>query len=92
MTLYFYHTGMVAFAAADFNAYPKFNSYGIVLVSISVVADAFLPNVQERVFDQGSSRPEATFYTNTMALVIMTCMMLWTGDLQVSYVSRIILS
>ena len=31
---------------------------GIILVSVSVVADAFLPNFQERVFDQGSSRNE----------------------------------
>ena len=49
----FLSIGMIFFAAADFTTYPEYNSYGIVLVSISVVADAFLPNVQERVFEQG---------------------------------------
>ena len=51
----FISLGMIFFAAADFTTYPEFNSYGIILVSISVVADAFLPNVQERVFEQGIS-------------------------------------
>ena len=36
----------------------EIHTVGIILVSVSVVADAFLPNFQERVFDQGSSRNE----------------------------------
>lgn len=60
---------------------------GIVLVCISVFADAFLPNFQERVFDHGSSRIEVTYFTNVLTLVAMTIGFLTSGDLQeaVSY-------
>lgn len=60
---------------------------GILLVCLSVVADAFLPNFQERVFDQGSSRLEVTFYTNILCLIGMTIAFSGTGDIQeaVSY-------
>eukprot|EP01040_Poterioochromonas_malhamensis_P013805 gene13805-15225_t len=79
--------GMVLFAAADFQVYPNFDFIGILLVCISVVADAFLPNFQERVFDQGSSRLEVTFYTNILCLIFMTIAFSSSGDLQeaVSY-------
>ena len=46
--------GMVLFAVADFNVSPNFNFLGLFLVCGSVVADAFLPNFQERLFEQGS--------------------------------------
>ncbi len=54
---------------------------GITLVSISVFADAFLPNFQERVFDEGSSRIEVTFYTNILCLIAMTMAFTVSGDL-----------
>jgi adenosine 3'-phospho 5'-phosphosulfate transporter B3 len=46
-----------------------------------VIADAFLPNFQERVFDQGSSRIEVTFFTNILCLGAMTGAFTITGDL-----------
>jgi solute carrier family 35 (adenosine 3'-phospho 5'-phosphosulfate transporter), member B3 len=54
---------------------------GIILVCISVVADAFLPNFQERVFEQGSSRIEVTYYTNILCLTFMTIAFTLTGDI-----------
>ncbi|RYH04670.1 hypothetical protein EON65_46850 [archaeon] len=58
---------------------------GIVFVVVSVVADAFLPNFQERVFDQGSSRLEVTFYTNILCLSFMTVAFTATGDLPLAF-------
>jgi UAA transporter family len=52
------------------------------MVSISVIADAFLPNFQEKVFEHGSSRVEVTFYTNVLCLMAMTVAFTMTGDLQ----------
>eukprot|EP01041_Mallomonas_annulata_P004583 gene4583-9111_t len=72
--------GMVLFAAADFETQPNFNPLG--LVSLSVVADAFLPNFQERVFDFGSTRVEVTFFTNILCLLGMSIAFSLTGDLQ----------
>lgn len=77
--------GMVLFAWADFQVYPNFDIIGIFLVSISVVADAFLPNFQERVFEHGSSRLEVTYYTNILCLAAMTIAFGTTGDLQQAF-------
>lgn len=52
---------------------------------VSVVADAFLPNFQERVFDQGSSRLEVTFYTNVLCLTFMTIAFTASGDLPLAF-------
>ncbi len=49
-------TGMVLFAFADFTVYPNFHVLGLALVCLSVVADAFLPNYQEKV------RPSLTIH------------------------------
>lgn len=73
--------GMVLFAAADFQAYPQYTAYGITLVSISVVADAFLPNLQERVFERGASRTEVSLCTNALSFFVMTLYLAYTGDL-----------
>ena len=77
--------GMVLFATADFQVYPNFDFIGIILVSISVIADAFLPNFQEKVFDHGSSRIEVTFFTNILCLLAMTIAFTATGDLQEAF-------
>ena len=85
----FISCGMVLFAVADFEVSPNFNYFGIVMVSVSVVADAFLPNFQERVFEHGSSRVEVTYFTNMLCLIGMTVVFSLTGDLQeaVQYVA-----
>lgn len=54
---------------------------GIILVCISVVADAFLPNLQDKLFAKGASRTEVTFYTNILCLLAMTIGFTATGDL-----------
>jgi adenosine 3'-phospho 5'-phosphosulfate transporter B3 len=77
--------GMIFFAWADFQVYPNFDIVGILLVSLSVVADAFLPNFQEKVFDFGSSRVEVTFFTNILCLVAMSGAFTMTGDLPTAF-------
>lgn len=59
------------------------NSPGIVLVSSSVIADAFLPNFQERVFEFGASRVEVTYFTNWLSLILMTVSFTASGDIWV---------
>lgn len=73
--------GLVFFAAADWKLTPSFNPFGLFLVSMSVCADAVLPNAQERLFRMGSSRLEVTFFTNIFTLVVMTFTTLLSGDL-----------
>ncbi|KAG7373174.1 UAA transporter family protein [Nitzschia inconspicua] len=73
--------GLVLFAAADWNLTPTFHPIGLVLVSLSVCADAVLPNAQERLFRLGASRMEVTFFTNIFTLIAMTITTLLSGDL-----------
>lgn len=77
--------GMILFATADFNVSPNFDFVGIILVCVSVIADAFLPNYQERVFSHGSSRIEVTYYTNVLCLAGMTVFFTLSGDLQKAF-------
>ena len=73
--------GMVVFAATDWKLTPTFHPFGLILVSLSVIADAILPNAQERLFSRGSSRLEVTFYTNALTLIAMTITTVASGDL-----------
>ncbi|CAB9530424.1 Adenosine 3'-phospho 5'-phosphosulfate transporter 2 [Seminavis robusta] len=73
--------GLVMFAAADWKLSPTFHPVGLTLVSLSVCADAILPNAQENLFRMGSSRLEVTFFTNIFTLMVMTVTTLASGDL-----------
>jgi solute carrier family 35 (adenosine 3'-phospho 5'-phosphosulfate transporter), member B3 len=73
--------GLVLFAAADWKYTPSFHPIGLILVTLSVCADAILPNAQERLFQLGSSRLEVTFYTNLLTLGAMTITTYLSGDL-----------
>jgi adenosine 3'-phospho 5'-phosphosulfate transporter B3 len=73
--------GLIFFAAADWQLTPSFHPIGLAFVSLSVCADAILPNAQERLFRLGSSRLEVIFYTNIFTLIAMTVTTLLSGDL-----------
>ncbi len=72
--------GLVLFAAADWELTPSFHPIGLAFVSLSVCADAILPNAQERLFRLGSSRLEVTFFTNVFTLIAMTVTTMLSGD------------
>ena len=74
-------TGLVLFAAADWELRPSFHPIGLAFVSLSVCADAILPNAQERLFQKGSSRLEVTVFTNVFTLIAMVVATLLSGDL-----------
>ena len=73
--------GLIIFAAVDWQISPIFHPIGLALVSMSVFADAVLPNAQERLFRRGSSRLEVTVYTNFFTLLTMTVTTMFSGDL-----------
>lgn len=73
--------GLIIFTVVDWTLAPLFHPLGIIFVSISVCADAILPNMQEKLFSFGSSRLEVTFFTNYLTLIIMTITTLLSGDM-----------
>lgn len=74
--------GLVLFAMADYTLDPlQYNPFGLLLVSGSVVADAILPNAQEHLFKDGSSRLEVTVFSNLFSFLAMTVVTLGNGTL-----------
>jgi len=74
--------GLVLFALADYTLNPmKFDVIGLALVGGSVVADAILPNAQERLFRQGSSRLEVTVFSNLFTFLAMGIITVSNGTL-----------
>ena len=65
--------GLILFAAADWRTTPSFHPIGLLLVILSVIADAVLPNAQQAVFARyHASRLEVTLYTNIFTLAAYT--------------------
>ena len=73
--------GLIIFTFTDWTLTPVFHPIGIFFVSVSVFADAILPNAQERLFKMGSSRLEVTLFTNVFTLIAMTITTLLSGDM-----------
>jgi adenosine 3'-phospho 5'-phosphosulfate transporter B3 len=75
--------GLITFAAGDWSlSNPKFHPFGLSLVSLSVFADAVLPNAQEKLFRTfDASKSEVMFFTNIYTLVVQTCSAFLSGDL-----------
>jgi len=72
--------GLVTYAAADMELSPSFNPFGLILVTLSVCADAVLPNAQQAMFESGTSRSEVTYFTNVYVLVAMSVSLLVSGE------------
>lgn len=73
--------GLIVFAVADWKLTPSFNPIGLLLLSISVIADAILPNAQEKLFSYGASRLEVAVYADFFTLVTMTVSTVASGSL-----------
>ena len=74
--------GLVIYAFSDSQDPATFSPHGVLLVCLSVLADAALPNAQERLFKLGASRSEVTYYTNVLVLTAMTVAAGGGGDLK----------
>jgi len=75
--------GLITFAAGDWSlSKPQFHPFGLTLVTLSVFADAVLPNAQEKLFrTYDASKSEVMFFTNIYTLVVQTVSVLLSGDL-----------
>jgi drug/metabolite transporter (DMT)-like permease len=67
-------TGLALFAFADMSGSTKASTFlGLALQAGSVVADAFLPNLQQRLFKRGASAVEVLSPLPFPALGIRAC-------------------
>ncbi len=75
--------GLITFAAGDWSlSTPQFHPFGLTLVTLSVFADAILPNAQEKLFrTYEASKSEVMFFTNVFTLMVQTGSALLSGDM-----------
>lgn len=75
--------GLITFAAGDWSlSKPQFHPFGLTLVTLSVFADAILPNAQEKLFrTYDASKSEVMFFTNIYTLVVQTASAFLSGDM-----------
>ena len=75
--------GLITFASGDWSlSQPQFHPFGLTLVTLSVFADAVLPNAQEKLFrTYDASKSEVMFFTNIYTLGVQSISAFLSGDL-----------
>ena len=75
--------GLITFAAGDWSlSKPQFHPFGLTLVTLSVFADAVLPNAQEKLFrTYDASKSEVMFFTNIYTLAVQSISAFLSGDM-----------
>jgi adenosine 3'-phospho 5'-phosphosulfate transporter B3 len=74
--------GLVLVGVADLSAAGSASQpVGLVLVSLSVVADAAMPNFQQRLFQRGEARSTVQYVSNLSVTAVMLVALTASGDL-----------
>lgn len=73
--------GLVLIADSDQRTQRGFSPWGVLLVSLSVIADAIMPNVQQRLFARGEPRAEVVYLSNLVVTLTMFVSLGISGDL-----------
>lgn len=75
--------GLIFFTLADSKVSPKFSSYGVVIISLALVFDAVIGNVQELAMKKyKASNSEVVFYSYGIGFLYLFVFMLLTGYFQ----------
>ncbi|KAJ8305265.1 hypothetical protein KUTeg_015810 [Tegillarca granosa] len=75
-------SGLIMFTLADSSVYPKFNTYGVILISLALCADGVIGNVQEKTLKQYSCRnSEMVLYSYSIGFVYILIGLILTGGL-----------
>lgn len=73
--------GLIFFTLADSTVSPSFNYYGLLLISLALVADAVIGNVQEKTMKQfSSSNSEMVLYSYSIGFLYILIGQLITGQ------------
>jgi adenosine 3'-phospho 5'-phosphosulfate transporter B3 len=75
--------GLIFFTLADSKVSPKFSSYGVAIISLALVFDAVIGNVQELAMKKHkASNSEVVFYSYGIGFLYLFVFMLLTGYFQ----------
>ncbi|CAF1151736.1 unnamed protein product [Adineta ricciae] len=74
-------TGLIFFTLADSKVQPRFNLYGVVIISLALIADAAIGNYQEKIMKEHHvSNVEIVFYSFIFGFVFVLCGLLLTNN------------
>ncbi|KAK3601980.1 hypothetical protein CHS0354_025491 [Potamilus streckersoni] len=74
--------GLALFTLADNSVLPNFNAYGVLLISLALVADGAIGNVQEQAMKQyGSSNAEVVLYSYSIGFLYILFGLIVSGTL-----------
>ncbi|XP_060535162.1 adenosine 3'-phospho 5'-phosphosulfate transporter 2 [Cylas formicarius] len=74
--------GLTLFTLADSKLQPNFNTQGIAMISLALLCDAIIGNVQEKYMkNYGATNAEVVLYSYGLGFVYLFVVMLLTGDL-----------
>lgn len=72
--------GLIFFTLADSKVSPKFSSYGVFVISLALVFDAVIGNVQELAMKKHkASNSEVVFYSYGIGFLYLFVMMVLSG-------------
>lgn len=75
--------GLIFFTLADSRISPKFSSYGVIVISLALVFDAVIGNVQELAMKKHKApNSEVVFYSYGIGFIYLFVVMLLTGHFQ----------
>lgn len=75
--------GLIFFTLADSKVSPKFSSYGVVIISLALVFDAVIGNVQEIAMKKHKApNSEVVFFSYGIGFMYLFIFMLLTGYFQ----------
>ncbi|XP_055626118.1 adenosine 3'-phospho 5'-phosphosulfate transporter 2 [Toxorhynchites rutilus septentrionalis] len=74
--------GLTLFTLADSRVSPNFNTFGVLLISLALVCDAAIGNVQEKAMrEYKAPNNEVVLYSYGLGFVYLSVIMLLTGHL-----------
>lgn len=74
--------GLTLFTLADSKVSPNFNTKGVIIISLALLCDAIIGNVQEKNMKlYNASTTEVVLYSYSIGFVYIFIIMLLTGDL-----------
>ncbi|XP_045463924.1 adenosine 3'-phospho 5'-phosphosulfate transporter 2 isoform X1 [Harmonia axyridis] len=73
--------GLTLFTLADSQVQPNFNTTGIIMISMALLCDAIIGNVQEKsIKTYGAHNAEVVLYSYAIGFLYLLVIMLATGD------------
>lgn len=73
--------GLIFFTLADSKVSPKFQAYGVFIISIALLFDAVIGNVQELAMKKHNApNSEVVFYSYGIGFIYLLIIMIMTGD------------